>query len=93
MIEKTTVTRTYTISIQKGLHARPATKLAKTASQFDAEMTISKDGQEVNAKSVISILILAASCGSEVTIAASGPEAPEALEAVTELFNVGFNES
>jgi len=84
--------RTFTISNEKGLHARPATRLAKAVSQFDAEVTITKDGQKVNAKSIISILILAASRGSQVTVGATGPQSREAIEAVAKLFEMNFDE-
>ena len=81
-----------TVLNENGLHARPATLIAKTASEFSSDVTLEKDGQVVNAKSVISILILAAGKGTTLTLSACGTDRERAIEAVSELFLQRFNE-
>jgi phosphocarrier protein len=75
-----------------GLHARAAALLVQTASRFDAEVTIAKDGQVVNGRSIMGVMMLAAEQGSRIEVSASGPQAAEALEAISELVSAGFNE-
>ena len=77
---------------EKGLHARPATLIAKAVSTFDAEVTLERDGQCVDAKSVISILILAAARGTTITARATGPDQQAALDAIEILFTTRFQE-
>ena len=76
----------------RGLHARAAAKLVKTAERFDAEITVCHDGQTVSANSVMDLLLLAAAKGSTIIVQASGPEAEAALEAITELVANRFGE-
>ena len=74
-----------------GLHARPATLIAQTAKPFSSSISLEKDGTTVDAKSIFSMLTLAAECGSRLTIHASGDDADEAvttLAAVIEGFEV-----
>ena len=68
-----------------GLHARPASLLANTASRFKSDVKIIKDGSEVNAKSIMNLLLLAAAKGSELSISADGEDEDQALEALREL--------
>jgi phosphocarrier protein HPr len=75
-----------------GLHARAAALLVQTASQFDADLTISKDGQTVNGRSIMGIMMLAAEKGSRIEVTARGPQAAEALEAIRRLVDSRFNE-
>ena len=75
-----------------GLHARPAALLVETASRFECDITIIKNGLKVNAKSIMGVLMLAAEIGSELTIQAKGKDAKEALEALADLFRKKFNE-
>ena len=81
-----------TVLNENGLHARPATLIAKTASEFASDITLERNGQVVNAKSVISILILAASKGTTLTLRACGEDRESAVAAVSELFRQRFNE-
>ncbi len=81
-----------TVLNENGLHARPATLIAKAASEFSSDITLEKDGQVVNAKSVISILILAAGKGTTLTLSACGKDRELAIKAVAELFRKRFNE-
>jgi len=75
-----------------GLHARPAAKLAECAISFDSEISISKDGNEVDIASVMNILILEVCSGSEITIKADGEDAEQAIKELSNLINSGFSE-
>ncbi len=66
-----------------GLHARPATLVAQTAKNFEAAVSLTKDGVEVDAKSIFGMLTLAAECGTSLTIRAQGPDADEAVAKLT----------
>ena len=81
-----------TINNRLGLHARAAARLVETAEQFKAEIYLEKDGQTVDAKSVISLLTLECPPGSEVLIRARGQDSQSALEAITELIENDFGE-
>ena len=76
-----------------GLHARAAVLLVQTANRFEAEVAITKDGQSVNGRSIMGIMMLAAEQGSTIDVTTSGPQAAEALEAIRELVEAGFHES
>ena len=75
-----------------GLHARAAAQLVQTASQFDAEITVGKDNQVVNGKSIIGLMMLAAAQGSSIEVSASGPQAAAAMQAIERLVDAKFNE-
>lgn len=75
-----------------GLHARAAAKLVHTSGAFQSRMTVIKEGEEVDAKSILGILLLAAGQGSELTIRCEGPDEQEALEAVATLIANRFDE-
>ena len=68
-----------------GLHARPAVEFVQIASKYDADITISKDGVEVNGKSMMGLLMLAADKGSEVILKTKGKDEAELIEALTDL--------
>jgi phosphocarrier protein HPr len=82
-----------TIVNKRGLHARASATFVKTAEQFDAEISVTKDGQTVNGGSIMGLLMLVARCGSTILIETEGPEAEEALEALTALVEARFNEN
>jgi phosphocarrier protein len=75
-----------------GLHARAAVLLVQTASKFEAEVLISKDGQTVSGRSIMGVMTLAATQGSTIEVIAKGPQAAEALEAIRALIAAKFNE-
>lgn len=75
-----------------GLHARPAAMLVQTTNKFKSEILIKKNDMEVNAKSILGIMMLAAEYGSSLVLTVSGKDAEEALSAVTELFESKFEE-
>jgi phosphocarrier protein len=83
---------TFEIVNELGLHARAATKLVQLASSFRAEVELSKDGQDANAKSVMGVLLLCGSKGTSVTVRARGPAAREAVRAIGALIESGFGE-
>jgi phosphocarrier protein HPr len=84
--------RTVEIINERGLHARASAKFVKTASQFDAQITVSREGTTVEAQSIMGLMMLAAGNGSTVELAAQGPEALEALDALTTLIADRFEE-
>ncbi len=84
--------RTVLIPNKYGLHARPAAELVKIAYQFESEIWIRKDDFEVNGKSIMGVMMLAAECGSEITIRASGDDADAAVNALAALVENGFGE-
>jgi len=75
-----------------GLHARPSTAIATTATRFGADVTITKDDMTVDAKSVLELLMLAAECGSELVVRAEGSDAAAAVKAVAALVESKFGE-
>jgi phosphocarrier protein len=75
-----------------GVHARPASRIAQTASRFSCEITIHNGRHEANAKSIMGLLGLAASCGTELVLRAEGADAEDALREIEELFTSGFGE-
>ncbi|MEX0906778.1 MAG: HPr family phosphocarrier protein [Gemmatimonadota bacterium] len=85
--------RTVTIVNAHGLHARPAAEFVKLASTFDADITVRKDDLEVNGKSIMGMMMLAAECGSAITIRASGRQGEAAVQTLTELVERRFGES
>jgi len=84
--------KTLKIQNELGLHARAATKLVQLASKFPCEVTVTKDGHEVNGKSIMGVLMLVASKGSTVTLRAKGDRAQEAIDALAALVDDKFGE-
>ena len=75
-----------------GLHARAAAKFVTLASGFDAEIRLRRGGREVNGKSIMGVMMLAAACGTQLEVHANGPEAEQALEHLEELVRRRFDE-
>ena len=86
------IEREATIVNRDGLHARPAARIVRLASSFNSEVELAKDGVGVNGKSIMGVMMLAAECGSSITIRADGPDAAEAVEALAQLVASGFGE-
>ena len=84
--------RTCTIRNRLGLHARAAALFVKTAIRFDAEVMVEKDGVEVNGKSIMGILMLAASKGTKITLKAEGRESAQAIQTLGKLIESKFGE-
>ena len=76
------VRKRFKVENKQGLHARPAALFVQLANKFDSKITVTKEGQEVNGKSIMGILMLAAEKGSEILIVAEGEDAKEAIEAI-----------
>jgi phosphocarrier protein HPr len=87
-----TVTRSVDICNARGLHARASAKFVKLASTFNAEVTVSRDGTTVDARSIMGLMMLAAGPGCQIDIAAEGPEAQPAVDALVELVEARFDE-
>lgn len=85
--------RTVQIVNRNGLHARPAAEIVKLASKFQSDITIVKDDLDVNGKSIMGVMMLAAEHGSSITFRAEGPDADQALEALITLVTNKFGES
>ncbi len=77
---------------RKGLHARAAAKMVKTAAGYDARVTVHHAGQSAGATSILSLLMLAAELGVEIDLTAEGPQAQQAITAVQELIARKFDE-
>jgi phosphocarrier protein len=84
--------RDVTICNQLGLHARAAAKFVHLATRFSAEIRVLRDGRTVDGKSIMGILLLAAACGTTITISADGPDEADALAALSALVAKGFGE-
>ncbi len=87
-----TLHRTVEITNQRGLHARASAKFVKLAATFDAQVNVSRDGTTVDARSIMGLMMLAAGLGSTIEIAAQGPDAEQALEALCQLVADRFDE-
>lgn len=86
------VERRVTIRNRAGLHARPAGEVVKVAKAFRAEVKLEKDGLQVDGKSILGVMMLAAEQGAELVIRCAGDDAEAALEALAALVNRGFEE-
>jgi phosphocarrier protein HPr len=86
------IKRTFVIQNRLGLHARAAALLVQTVAPIDAEVLVSKDGETVNGKSIMGLMMLAAGKGSSIEVEASGPAAEEAVAAIDRLIADKFRE-
>jgi len=77
---------------KKGLHARASAKLVEAAARFSCHITVTRDGQTVDARSIMGLMMLAASLGSEISIVAEGADAEEAMTAILALIDAKFGE-
>ena len=90
--KKKTIEKDFEIRNKQGLHARPAALFVQTANQFESEIEISKDDSQVNGKSIMGIMTLAAEAGSTVKVRAQGADADQAMLAIEKLFESNFGE-
>ncbi|WP_048307918.1 HPr family phosphocarrier protein [Halomonas sp. PR-M31] len=86
------IQRKLTLTNRRGLHARAATKLVKCCQPYDAKVTLYHQGKSAQADNIMSLLMLAAPCGSVLEIHVDGPQGEEALAAVQTLFDARFDE-
>jgi phosphocarrier protein HPr len=87
-----TMTRDLVVSNKLGMHARPAAKFVQTANRFSCDIFVEKDGERVNGKSIMGLMMLAAGPGSKLTIHAQGNDAPQALAEIETLVKRKFDE-
>ncbi len=87
------VERSVQILNKNGLHARPAAEIVKAAAKFKSDITISREDIEVNGKSIMGVMMLAAECGATIVLRAAGPDAGEAVAAIEALVAGKFGES
>ena len=81
------------VANRQGVHARPAAEIVKAASKFKSDVTIVRDDLEVNGKSIMGVMMLAAEMGSTLVLRASGPDADQAVAAIAKLIESKFGES
>lgn len=86
------IQKTLQIKNRAGLHTRPAAMLVKLAAKFKSNILLERDGFEINAKSIVGVMTLAAEFGSELELEIDGDDEHEAMEAIVELFETGFGE-
>ena len=86
------IVQEFTIKNRLGLHARASAKLVQTANRFRSEVFISKEGEEVNGKSIMGILMLAAALGAKIEVRVSGEDADAAFSAISQLIEDKFGE-
>ena len=77
---------------EAGIHARPAAEIVKTAAKFRTDVQIVRDDLEVNAKSIMGVMMLAAECGSTVLLRGEGDDAQAAIDAIAAVIEAGFGE-
>ena len=87
------IERTVTISNRNGLHARPAAEIVKMAAKFQSDILLVRDDLEVNGKSIMGVMMLAAEYGSSLLLRADGPDETEAVGAIAKLIESKFGES
>jgi len=89
---KSQATKEVTVINKLGIHARPAALFVKVANKFTSNITVEKDGEQVNGKSIMGLMMLAAACGSKLTLIADGADAEAAVRDLEQLFLQKFNE-
>lgn len=90
--ENSYIKKAFTIENKLGLHARAAAQFVQAANRFSADIFVEKDGQEVNGKSIMGVMMLAAACGSKIIVKARGEDAKEAIAAIGALIGRKFGE-
>lgn len=93
MTEQDFLEKQFEIKNKQGLHARPAALFVQTANQYESEIHVIKDGEDVNGKSIMGIMTLAAEAGSTVTVQIRGRDSQEAMAAIEKLFFANFGEA
>jgi len=90
--DKTMITKKLTVLNKLGIHARPAAQFVRVASRFQADVTVEKDDESVDGKSIMGLMMLAVGCGADVTVTVDGPDEEAALAALEELVQGKFGE-
>lgn len=95
-IEKTfsdMITKKLTVLNKLGIHARPAAQFVRVASRFQSDVTVGKDDESIDGKSIMGLMMLAVGCGAEITVTVDGPDEAETLAALEELVKGKFGEA
>lgn len=86
------ITKKITVLNKLGIHARPAAQFVRVASRFQADVTVEKDDERVDGKSIMGLMMLAVGCGAEITVMTDGPDEEETMAALEELVAGKFGE-
>lgn len=86
------ITKKLTILNKLGIHARPAAQFVRVASRFVADVTVEKDDESVDGKSIMGLMMLAVGCGADITVTIEGADEADAMAALEELVNKKFGE-
>jgi phosphocarrier protein len=86
------VAKVFVLKNKLGMHARPSAMFVKAASRFISEIYVEKDGEKVNGKSIMGLMMLAAACGTKLKIIAQGEDAAQAIQTLEDLILRGFDE-
>jgi len=92
MMDNEIYEQTVEITNKLGIHARPAALFVKEAGRYKSDVFVVKNGQEVNGKSIMGVMMLAVECGSKITIRARGPDREQAVQALVSLVQSKFDE-
>ncbi|MBR3903548.1 MAG: HPr family phosphocarrier protein [Akkermansia sp.] len=87
------ITKKLTVQNKLGIHARPAAQFVRVASRFQADVSVEKDDEAVDGKSIMGLMMLAVGWGAEIVVTVDGPDEVEALTALEELINSKFGEA
>jgi len=87
------LSRELTLRNKRGLHARAAARFAATAERFESDIEVAFNGRNVNGKSIMGLMMLAAACGKTITVTVSGPDADAAIDEIADLIDARFHES
>ena len=88
-----TISRELTLRNKRGLHARAAARFAATAERFESDIQVAFNGRNVNGKSIMGLMMLAAACGKTITVTVTGDDANQAIEEIGDLVDARFHES
>ena len=86
------ITKKITVLNKLGIHARPAAQFVRVASRFQADVTVEKDDERVDGKSIMGLMMLAVGCGAEISVTADGADEAQAIAAIEELIVGKFGE-
>lgn len=86
------ITKKLTVLNKLGIHARPAAQFVRVASRFDSDVTVEKDDETVDGKSIMGLMMLAVGCGAEISVSTEGADEAEAMAALEELVGKKFGE-
>ncbi|HIX88698.1 MAG TPA: HPr family phosphocarrier protein [Candidatus Akkermansia intestinavium] len=87
------ITKQFTVLNKLGIHARPAAQFVRVAGKFQSDVTVEKDDEAVDGKSIMGLMMLAVGCGAVITVTADGPDEEETIKALQELVENKFGES